>query len=126
MRVPVALPACMRILIGAKLVGNQRVLLGSRNGLPKPCRIWTGAKSKGGGRPKSGPYGSIWIPGMGGVRVHVAAAWAAGLIPEPRVPAGHNLDHRCERTLCIEETHYELIPALKNQQLRWSRRRLTA
>ncbi len=120
------LPACLRIEIMAKVAARERVLLGARGGLVKPCRIWTGARSKGGKRPKSGPYGSIWIPGVGGVRLHVAVAWAVGLIPEPRVPAGMNLDHGCERTLCAEWTHYELIPAVKNQELRWSRRRRPA
>lgn len=117
------LPACLRVLIMAKLAARERVLFGARNGLRKPCRLWTGAQSKGGKRPNSGPYGSIWIPGVGGVRTHVAAAWAAGIIPEPRVPDGMNLDHGCERTLCIEPEHYALIPALANQKLRWSRRR---
>jgi hypothetical protein len=116
------LPACLRVLIMARIVARERVLIGSRNGVNGPCRLWTGARSKGGKRPSSGPYGSIWIPGVGGVRVHVAAAWVAGIIPEPRVPAGMNLDHRCERTLCVETNHYALIPAVKNRELRWSRR----
>lgn len=118
------IPACLRILIAARLASRERVLHGARNGLEKPCRLWTGAQSKGGKRPNSGPYGSIWIPGFGGIRTHVAAAWVAGLIPAPRVPAGMNIDHRCERPLCIEVDHFELIPAKKNQQLRWARRRI--
>lgn len=117
------LPSCLRVLIAARLAMRERVLRGSRNGMPQPCRLSTGAQSRGGKRPASGPYGSIWIPGVGGVRVHVAAAWVAGIIPEPRVPAGMNIDHRCERTLCIEPSHYAVIPAVDNQVLRWSRRR---
>lgn len=114
---------CMRILIATRLASRERVLVGSRHGLEKPCRIWTGAQSKGGGRPKSGPYGSIHVPGAGGVRVHVVVAWVAGLIPSLRVPRGMNIDHACERTLCIEPSHYRLIPAPDNQRLRWARRR---
>lgn len=117
------IPACMRIIVQVKLLERQRVLFGARNGLRKPCRLWTGAQSKGGKRPNSGPYGSIHIPGVGPVRVHVAAAWAFGLIPDLRVPAGMNIDHGCERTLCIEHDHYAVIPALENQKLRWARRR---
>lgn len=120
------IPACIRILIGARLAARERVLMGARNGLTKPCRLWTGAQSKGGKRPASGPYGSIWIPGVGGVRVHVAAAWVAGIIPTPRVPDGMNLDHECERTLCIEQSHYQLILAEHNRALRWTRRRKAA
>lgn len=118
------IPACARLLIAAKLAARSHIVLGGRNGVPGPCRIWDGARSRGGKRPSSGPYGSIWIPGEGGggVRVHVAAAWAAGLIPAPRVPAGINIDHKCERTLCIEPSHFELVPAQINQKRRWSRR----
>lgn len=120
------MPACLRVLIAARLAAKERVLIGARNGLTRPCKLWTGAQSKGGKRPASGPYGSIWIPGVGGVRTHVAAAWVVGIIPSPRVPAGMNLDHRCERTLCIETEHYQLIPEIDNQKLRWSRRRRAA
>ena len=117
------IPACARIVVHTKLVARSHLAAGGRNGVPGPCRLWDGARSKGGGRPNSGPYGSVVIPGIrGGVRVHVAAAWAGGLIPTPRVPKGFNLDHRCERTLCIEERHFELVPAKVNQALRWSRR----
>ena len=114
--------ACLKILIEARMAPKTRVLLGARNGLATPCRLWIGGQSRGGGRPKSGPYGSVWVPTLGPVRAHVAAAWIAGLIPAPRVPSGMNLDHRCERTLCVEASHLSLIPAVINQKLRWSRR----
>lgn len=120
------IPGCVRLIVLARIAARSRQLLGSRNGLPKPCRLWEGAQSKGGNRPKSGPYGSIHIPGFGPVRVHVAAAWAAGKIPSPRVPEGFNLDHGCERTLCIEDSHLDLIPKRTNLELRWSRRRRKA
>lgn len=118
------IPSCARLIVAAKLITRSHVTLRARNGLSAPWRIWDGAQSKGGQRPKSGPYGSVCIPGVkgGGVRVHVAAAWVAGLIKEPRVPEGMHLDHRCERTLCIEDTHFELVPALVNLKRRWSRR----
>ncbi|PHQ62298.1 MAG: hypothetical protein COC10_10925 [Sphingobium sp.] len=118
--------ACLRILMMARMADRTRVLLGSRNGLARPCRIWTGAQSRGGKRPGSGPYGSVWVPDVGGVRAHVAAAWIAGVLAEPRVPPGMNLDHRCERTLCIEESHLELMPAEDNRALRWTRRKKAA
>jgi hypothetical protein len=46
------------------------------------------------------------------------------MISAPRVPAGMNLDHQCERTLCVEPSHLSLVPAMINQKLRWSRRRV--
>jgi hypothetical protein len=118
------IPACARIIVKLKLEQRSRVLFGARNGLKKPCRYWQGARSKGGKRPGSGFYGSIRIPGVpgGGVRAHVAAAWVAGILKEPRVPEGRHLDHRCERSLCIEDDHFELIPSLENIRRRWTRR----
>lgn len=117
---------CLRLIVLTRLLQKSRVLLGSRNGNRKPCRLWTGGQSKGGGRPSSGPYGSIWIPGIGSVRAHVAAAWIAGKIPSLRVPEGMNIDHTCERTLCIEDDHFELVPKQVNQERRWTRRRKVA
>lgn len=117
------IPACLRLVVQAKLLQRHLVVHPAKPGFDKPCRLWTGAQSKGGNRPASGPYGSIRIPGFGPVRVHVATAWAFGLIPEPRVPEGMNVDHECERTLCVEHAHYAVIPAVENQKLRWTRRR---
>jgi hypothetical protein len=119
------IPACARILIAAKLAMRSHAAFGGRNGVLGPCRVWDGARSKGGKRPSSGYYGSIRIPGVpgGGVRAHVAAAWVAGLIDEPRVPDGFHIDHRCARSLCIEDRHFEIVPALENVKRRWSRKR---
>lgn len=114
-------PACLRVLLAARMAEKTRRLLGARNGLAVPCLLWTGAQSRGGKRPSSGPYGSVWVPGVGGVRAHVVMAWIAGLIPDLRVPDGMHIDHLCERTLCVEETHFEVIPKLINIKRRWSR-----
>lgn len=117
--------ACLRILVLSRLLLSSRRLEGSRNGNPVPCRLWAGGQSRGGKRPSSGPYGSIWIPGHGTVRTHVAAAWIAEIIPTLRVPAGKHLDHTCERPLCIEPTHFDLVDSTVNLKRRWSRRRAT-
>ena len=114
--------ACLKILIHARLLIGARRLEGSRNGNIVPCRLWCGGQSRGGQRPKSDPYGSIWIPGHGTVRTHVAAAWVAGVIPGLRVPAGMHLDHTCERPLCIEPSHFDLVPGRLNLERRWTRR----
>lgn len=81
---------------------------------PDGCRVWTGAQSRGGQRPYSGPYGSFYIDREhNAVRAHVFAAFLAGKIPSLRVPAGHHLDHGCDHgTLCVDCT--ELVPIAVN------------
>lgn len=117
--------ACARIITALRIEQRSHVLSGARNGLTKPCRQWDGARSRGGGRPSSGFYGSIRIPGVegGGVRAHVASAWAAGILREPRVPAGMHIDHLCQRSLCVEPDHFELVPAAENLRRIHSRRK---
>lgn len=89
--------------------------------MPNGCRIWMGARSRGGNRPHSGPYGSFRIDRQhNSVRAHVFAAFLAGKIPSLRVPAGMNLDHSCVYgTLCVDCT--ELVPATVNRERAHSR-----
>lgn len=88
---------------------------------PNGCRVWTGALSRGGNRPKSSPYGSFRVNRALVVRAHVFAAYVSGLIADLRVPCGMNLDHECPEhgTLCID--CIQLIPATLNRQLAHSR-----
>jgi len=78
--------------------------------MPDGCRIWTGAQSRGGNRPYSGPYGSFYIDREhNAVRAHIFAAFLAGKIPTLKVPEGFHLDHGCDHgTLCVDCT--ELVP----------------
>jgi len=80
------------------------------------CRVWTGAQSRGGQRPYSGPYGSFWVDSEHNtVRAHIFAAFLAGKIPDLRVPEGKHLDHGCDHgTLCVDCT--ELVPKAVNLQ----------
>ena len=82
--------------------------------MPGGCRVWTGAKSKGGQRPWSGPYGSFWVDKEHNtVRAHVFAAFVAGKLTELRLPPGLQLDHTCDHgTLCVDCT--ELVPGSEN------------
>lgn len=87
------------------------------------CLWWLGARSVGGQRSheKKAEYGSIHLGGAWGpkvVRAHVAVATAAGLIQDFRVPLGYNLSHRCNRSLCVERRHLELVTTYDNQMIR--------
>lgn len=91
-----------------------------------PCHMWAGAKSRGGNRfSEKAFYGSFNVGGevKNSVRAHVFSAWLAKLIDEIRVPYGMNLDHLCSRSLCVNALHFELVPAIENQQRRINRSR---
>jgi hypothetical protein len=85
-------------------------------GLAKPCRLWTGPTS---GDGRGSGYGRMNLDGAT-VAVHIAA-WTNenGLIP-PR----KQLDHKCRRRLCAEETHLELVTHKQNQKRRDEARRM--
>lgn len=86
------------------------------------CLIWCGGQSRGGQRSRNTVYGSFTINArLKGVRAHVAMATAAGKIRDFRVPPGFHLSHQCDRSLCVEETHVELQPAVKNIRDRHAR-----
>lgn len=93
---------------------------------PSGCRVWTGAQSRGGNRPASGPYGSFYIDREhNAVRAHIFAAFLAGKIPFIKVPCGMHLDHTCQHgTLCVDCT--ELVPYQVNLARRWERKKVRA
>lgn len=86
----------------------------------KGCLFWCGARSRGGERSSEKAwYGSLDLgrgEGNRVVRTHVAVATAHGIITDFIVPAGHNLDHVCNRSLCVEHSHLELVTKLENQR----------
>lgn len=72
------------------------------------CWLWTGARTKGGGRPKSGLYGSFWVGGTS-VRCTVFVC-----VVEGRMIPGHHPDHLCRNTLCVRPSHLEVVTNTEN------------
>lgn len=97
------------------------------------CWIWQGAISHGGQKTVSErrrqlPYGSFWVRKGLILRAHIFIAWAFGIIRDPRVPAGMELDHSCENSMCVCPWHIDLVTKGVNQDYRHGRlkrRRLT-
>lgn len=95
------------------------------------CLLWTGGKSRGGMRFSAKALYGTFNPGgviKGGVRAHIYAAFVAGLI-EPTydqftgktkliVPDGYQVDHKCERSLCVDPWHLQLITSEQNLHYR--------
>lgn len=90
------------------------------------CHHWRGGVSHGGQKTVSErrrqlPYGSFWVTEGLVLRAHIFVAWVFGIIPGPRVPAGHELDHTCENSLCVNPFHIECVPKGINQDYRHGR-----
>lgn len=69
-------------------------------GLTKPCKLWTGARSDRG-------YGVLRAPLTKSniAKAHRVAWW----IEKGRPPAGVQLDHKCRNRLCVEVEHLEML-----------------
>ena len=95
----------------------------------RPCPItgcwqWWGAISRGGQKTsRQLPYGSFWAAKGMVLRAHVFVAWAFGIIKEPRLPPGYQLDHTCENSLCVNPWHLELVTKEVNQARRHKQER---
>lgn len=89
------------------------------------CWDWIGGNSRG-GKKKDRPtnsqmvYATFW-DGSKGVRAHVWIAFQFGIIPEPRLPEGMQLDHLCENSLCVSPWHLELVQKEVNNERRFNR-----
>jgi hypothetical protein len=88
--------------------------------LPCGCWFWLGGRSKGRGNRK--PYGSFKYRGKT-VRAHVFACHAIG--KKPALPAGHERDHRCKFSLCVNPDCIEIVPREVNNERRWQGKRKT-
>ncbi len=88
--------------------------------LPCGCWLWVGARSRGGGKKGQRVwYGSFRL-GKRTVRAHRFAAEVLGKQP---CPPGHDRDHRCELSLCVNPDCIEVVTKVVNQERKVERRR---
>lgn len=81
----------------ARVFGRIEVTAGS-------CWLWTGARL-----PKG--YGRIRFAGGLVVAHRLMHEWFVG-----PVPSGHQVDHLCRKTPCVNPAHLEAVPATVNRQ----------
>tara|TARA_R110002020_G_scaffold266483_35_gene481522 strand:+ start:6301 stop:6666 length:366 start_codon:yes stop_codon:yes gene_type:complete len=82
------------------------------------CWIWTGATSGSNGRGKDYPRMSL---DGATVAVHIAMF----VVEHGPVPPRKQIDHICNRRLCVNPDHLEMVTHLRNQRRR-DRRRIEA
>lgn len=85
--------------------------------LPNGCHFWSGGRSRGKGNKKW--YGSFHLNGRT-VRAHKFACEVLG--KKGPLPPGHDRDHTCVFSLCVNPDHLEYVPKEKNNALRDLRR----
>lgn len=83
------------------------------------CRIWTGKRGKRRGGGEDGRL-NIRIDGRHKTRRAHRVSYEEFVGP---IPEGHDIDHTCVNSLCIEPTHLEAVVPLINQQRRAERQR---
>lgn len=84
--------------------------------LPSGCWYWTGARSRGKGNRKW--YGSFRL-GRRTVRAH---RFASEVLGGQECPPGHDRDHRCEFSLCVNPECIEVVPKQVNHERKVERR----
>ena len=83
------------------------------DGQPSPCHHWTGPDS---GTGRGGGYGRMCLNSQT-VAVHlVVYTHYYGYIPGKK-----QIDHLCNKRLCCNPTHLQMVTHLKNQRLRAQR-----
>jgi hypothetical protein len=88
--------------------------------LPCGCWFWTGARSRGQGNKKW--YGTFYVNRkIGRVRAHRFACEVIG--KKGPLPKGHDRDHKCVFSLCVNPDCLEYVPKEINQSRRMDRRR---
>lgn len=92
----------------------QRFIAKCRHDPGTGCVLWTGGTTSG--RGHSAPYGAFWFER----RRWFAHRWAAQFIHGLSI-TGHQVDHMCQRTLCVQ--HLQAIPAALNRELQTTRAR---
>jgi|SRR6478609_2498200 len=89
----------------------ERIVAGCVRDEVTGCLLW-----QGGTDGKDEPYGRISYRGNK-IATHIGVYKAK----KGKIPKGYDIDHRCNRRLCCEETHLWAKTKKKNQQLRVKR-----
>ena len=90
--------------------------------LPNGCWFWNGARTKGKGNRKW--YGSFKIRVNGKRKTVKAHGFSSDVIAKRgSLPPGHERDHTCKFSLCVNFDHIEVVSKAVNLERRWAGRR---
>jgi len=85
--------------------------------LPSGCWFWSGARSRGKGNKKW--YGTFRVKGRS-IRAHRFSCEAIG--NKGPLPEGHDRDHSCVFSLCVNPAHVDYVTKKRNHELKMERR----
>jgi len=89
--------------------------------LPNGCWFWIGARSAGGGNRL--PYGSFSLVINGHKRIVRAHRFSSEVLGKQPCPPGHDRDHLCEFSLCVNPECIEVVLKKVNGERKTERRR---
>lgn len=94
--------------------------------LPCGCWLWVGARSRGGNKKGQRVwYGSFsfYCPTLKKRRTVRAHRFSSEVLGREPCPPGHDRDHKCELSLCVNPECIEVVPKSVNQERKVERRR---
>lgn len=91
--------------------------------LPCGCWLWIGARSRGkGNRLWYGSF-SFYCPVLKKRRTVRAHRFSVEVLGKRECPPGHDRDHECELSLCVNPECIEIVSKVVNQVRKVTRRR---
>jgi hypothetical protein len=91
--------------------------------LPSGCWYWCGARSRGrGNRLWYGSF-SFWCPRLRKRRTVRAHRFSSEVLGKKECPPGHDRDHQCEFSLCVNPECIEVVLKRVNGERKVERRR---
>lgn len=91
--------------------------------LPCGCWLWVGARSRGkGNRLWYGSF-SFYCPNLKKRRTVRAHRFSMEVLAGRDCPPGHDRDHVCELSLCVNPECIEIVSKVVNQERKVTRRR---
>jgi hypothetical protein len=110
--VPPDCPAELLERMGADILAKVERRWPRRHHHLGPCLVWTGAR---GPDARRGPYGRMYNAAIGRSDYVHRVVWRRCYGP---IPAGLEVDERCDVALCARPDHLQLLPKADNVQRR--------